>query len=456
MAQNDDNAERAAEAAGSTDAQDDDLGRSRIFSLGENGGVPLAAVFKTRKPGRRRRRPSEAPSSAPAPEVTPEAGEGGDDGAYDVVLTDAFRVEESTGPASGATPETPPPAVEAPREIPPPAAEAPAAEAATGDAQMPSTPPPAAREPSPPPAPAPPPAPTEPVLEPQQKAPPPTLPELVPPDADPVWARDALLSLAGDYLKQHRTPTERAWFAEVFRAAYLKAHPVRGDATTRAEVDFIETRLGAVEGARLLDVACGYGRHSLELARRGHEMVGLDLSLDMLKRALATAQEEGLAVKFVHGDMRDLNFDQVFDGVLSFDTSFGFFSDAENIAVLRSLHRALKRGGRLVIDVLNRDYAIQSIPNRNWWEGDGCLVQEDIEYDHVQSRLRIKRFLVYADGTQRDYDISLRLYGPHELARALEFVGFEIVDISGSVHSAGAFFGAFSPRVVITARRRND
>ncbi|MCB9538755.1 MAG: methyltransferase domain-containing protein [Myxococcales bacterium] len=292
------------------------------------------------------------------------------------------------------------------------------------------------------------------MLEPQQKGPPPTLPELVPPDADPVWARDALLSLAGDYLKQHRTPTERAWFAEVFRAEYLKAHPVRSDVTTQAEVDFIEQRLGALEGARLLDVACGYGRHSLELARRGHELVGLDLSLDMLKRALAAAQEEGLAVKFVHGDMRDLNFDQVFDGVLSFDTSFGFFSDAENIAVLRSLHRALKRGGRLVIDVLNRDYAIQAIPNRNWWEGDGCLVQEDIEYDHAESRLRIKRFLVYADGTQRDYDISLRLYGPHELVRALELVGFEIVDLSGSVHSAGAFFGAFSPRVVVTARRK--
>lgn len=450
MAHNDDNAERAAETAGATDAQDDDLERSRIFSLGEGGGAPLAAVFKTRKPGGRRRRRSEAPAGAATPEADragADPGEADGDGPYDIVLTDAFRVEEGVAPgAERGSPAAAPPAAPTPpapgSPTPPPAARAP-------------SPPPGA-VPPPPPEPTPPPPATEPVLEPQQKGPPPTLPELVPPDADPVWARDALLSLAGDYLKQHRTPTERSWFAEVFRAEYLKAHPVRGDATTRAEVDFIEARLSTTQGARLLDVACGYGRHSLELARRGHEMVGLDLSLDMLKRALATAQEEGLAVKFVHGDMRDLNFDQVFDGVLSFDTSFGFFSDAENIAVLRSLHRALKRGGRLVIDVLNRDHAIQSIPNRNWWEGDGCLVQEDIEYDHVQSRLRIKRFLVYADGTQRDYDISLRLFGPHELARALELVGFEIVDISGSVHSAGAFFGAFSPRVVITARRRND
>ena len=219
------------------------------------------------------------------------------------------------------------------------------------------------------------------------------------------------------------------------------------------EASFIETSLRVPAGGRILDLACGYGRHTIPLAAKGYELVGLDLSLDMLKAALTRAQAESLAIKFVHGDMRDLNFRELFDGAFCYDSSFGFFSEPENLMVLRGLGDALKRGGRLLIDVANRDYAIRGIPTRNWWEGDGCLVQEDIEFDHTTSRLAIKRFAVFADGMQREYNISMRLYSLHELLRMLQMVGFEVREVSGNRNTPGSFFGAESNRLIVLAEK---
>jgi SAM-dependent methyltransferase len=218
-------------------------------------------------------------------------------------------------------------------------------------------------------------------------------------------------------------------------------------------VNTIESALKLSGGARVLDLCCGYGRHTVPLAAKGYEVVGLDLSLDMLKAALGRAQANALAIKFVHGDMRDLNFRDVFDGVFCFDSSFGFFTEPENLMVLRGVHDALKRGGRFILDVANRDYALRGIPTRNWWEGDGCLVQEDIEFDHLTSRLAIKRFAVFADGMQREYNISMRLYAVHELVRMAQMVGFEVREISGSRHTPGAFFGPESNRIILTMEK---
>lgn len=352
-----------------------------IFALGENEQVPLAAVFKRRRggatPGPRRSPPvdsiGEAVDSAvtEARSVTPAAGHG--QGDYDVVLTDAFRVPAETGPASSS--ELPP--VVAEPDVPVAAADAPAPRAPATPAPPPivgQTPPP------PPPPPVAPPPPSRAAVssaadaddsieipddtEPAARV---GLPENAV-DLDPALAVETILSLARKSASVRRTPTAGAWFAELFGNDYFLAHPQRlGPATTR-EVEFIEAALRMPNGGRVLDLCCGYGRHTVPLAAKGYELVGLDLSLDMLKAALGRAQANSLAIKFVHGDMRDLNFRDVFDGVYCFDSSFGFFTEPENLMVLRGVFDALKRGGRFVLDVANRDSAIRGIPTRNWWK----------------------------------------------------------------------------------------
>ena len=198
-------------------------------------------------------------------------------------------------------------------------------------------------------------------------------------------------------------------------------------------------------------MGCGYGRHALPLTRKGYDVVGVDLSMDLLRHGLALAKAEGLTIKLVHGDMRDLNFKQVFNAAMCMDTTFGYFTDHENLLILRSIFMSLKPGGRFVIDVANRDRAIQLMPQRNWWEGEGCLVQEDVEFSDRTSRLSVRRFLVFSNGTQREYGVSLRLFSCHELRAMLELVGFEVTDISGSMHTEAAFFGVLSERIIITA-----
>ncbi len=397
-------------------------------------GPPLAAVFRRRNAGASGRRASTAPPAAAAVGLTVT-----NDEKYDVVLTDAFRVET---PAGGTLrPELHgPPTVEATPPLPPsrlPPAILPAAFTA-GEAAAPEFE-------------------IEDSLETDDDTAPPVrwpIAEL-PINFDPVLAVDAVLSVAQRHATSKRTPTAGSWFAELFSNDYFLASPARFGPASEREVEFIDAALSVPAGGRLLDLACGAGRHALLLAARGYDLVGLDMSLDMLKRALVRAQAESLAIKFVHGDMRDLNFSEAFDGVISFDTSFGFFTEAENLMVLRGVHLALKKGGRFLIDVANRDCAIRGLPTRNWWEGEGCLVQEDIEFDHVASRLSIKRFCVFADGMQREFNISIRLYAPHELQRLLELAGFEVLELSGSRHTRRAYLGPESPRLIFVAQRPN-
>lgn len=372
-----------------------DAGKERLFSMGDDGDVPLAAVFKTRR-GPRRSAPPPPPIEPAEPlevldvldedavELT-DADEG-----FDVLLTNDFRVSKSS--------------------------KAPARhEARPGER-------------------------------------PATLSDVIPPDADPTWAREAVLAAVAERAGGRDRP-DGMWYQELFNSDYLKTELATGAEQVRAEVDFIENALGLPTAGRVLDLGCGFGRHTVPLARRGYDMVGLDLSLDLLKTALRRAQAKKASIKFVHGDIRDLEFDRVFDGVYCFNTTFGYFGETENMLVLRGVHRALKPGGRFLIDVVNRDYAIQSLPVRNWWEGDGCLVQEDVDFDHLTSRLMVKRFLVYADGTQREYDITMRIYGVHELMAMLRLAGFRYVGLSGSLHTPGAFFGVGSERILLTVER---
>lgn len=261
------------------------------------------------------------------------------------------------------------------------------------------------------------------------------------------------MSIAAEQAGRRRRPVDGAWYQELFGLDYLKSEAPTSAEQVRTEVDFIESALSLPSAGRVLDLGCGYGRHTVPLARRGYEMVGLDLSLDLLQNALRRAQAKQASIKFVHGDLRDLEFNEVFDGVFCANTTFGYFSDAENLMVLRGVYRALKPGGRFLVDVVNRDHTLQSVPTRNWWEGDGCLIQEDVDVDHITSRLMIKRFVVYADGTQREYDITLRLFSPHELLAMLRLVGFRYVSLSGSLHTPGAFFGAGSERILLTVER---
>ncbi len=249
-----------------------------------------------------------------------------------------------------------------------------------------------------------------------------------------------------------RRTTER-WWAEIFDATSLRLLPNSFYRRTLREADFLERTLQPPAGGRILDLACGYGRHAVELAGRGYRLVGVDIGRFRLEKALAEADRRGLDIHFLLGDMREISMEAEFDGAYCWNTSFGYFDDATNVRVLRSLANALKPGARLVIEQVSRDHVLRGCPRRLWWERDELVVMEDITFSHRDSRLMMERSIV--DGQQRPWEqrFDIRLYAPHELKAMCEHVGLTFESLSGDIAHPGLYLGPENRSIIVSARK---
>lgn len=246
---------------------------------------------------------------------------------------------------------------------------------------------------------------------------------------------------------------KRPWWEDLFGDDFLRTMERTSERQILREVVFIEDRLGLQKGAVVLDLACGAGRHAVELTRRGYKVVGYDLSLAMLARASDEAEEAGQRINFLHGDMRDMAFDSMFDGIYCWNHSFGYFDEEKNVAVLSKIHRALRPGGVVLLDLLNRDFIAPRQPSMVWFEGEGCVCMDEMQVDSFTSRLKVKRTVMLDDGRSREIDYTIRLYPLHELGKMLHDCGFKVLEVSGQLATPGVFFGADSPRCIILAER---
>jgi SAM-dependent methyltransferase len=247
----------------------------------------------------------------------------------------------------------------------------------------------------------------------------------------------------------------RPWFEEVFDEDYLRTLPFMTAEQTLREVAFIREALSPPAEAEILDVACGYGRHAIELGQQGLRVTGIDLSLPLLIRAADEAQRRNLPINFIHTDMREMAFDAQFDGAYCVLSSFGYFDEDTNLRVATAMGRALKPGGKLIIDTINRDYIVGDLPTRVWWEGDGCVVLEEVDFNFHNSRILSRRSVVFGDGRQSEQEISIRVYSLHELGRLMQKAGLRVIDVSGSLSTKGQFFGAASRNIVMVCERPN-
>lgn len=252
---------------------------------------------------------------------------------------------------------------------------------------------------------------------------------------------------------EKREHKKQAWFETFFNDDYLRTVRTPHAVHINRQCDFIERMVGLEQGASILDVGCGLGLHAIELTRRGYQVVGLDLSLPMLTRASDEAQEQGVRLNFVHNDMRELRFQNAFDAVLCWGTTLGYFDDDRNRESLVRMGRALKDGGVLLIDVVNRDHVTRAQPNLTWFEGDDCVCMEETQFNYGTSRLEVKR-VVMMDGTkQQDRQYSLRLYALNEIRDLCKVAGLQLTTVSGHEATPGVFLGPESPRIVALAQK---
>jgi SAM-dependent methyltransferase len=282
-------------------------------------------------------------------------------------------------------------------------------------------------------------------------APPPATPASRPPPA-PAQASGG--TAAESPLRPRKKRRTKQWFEEIFDDDYLRTLPHLTPRQTEREASFVAESLGVPSGGALLDLGCGYGRHAMELAAKGHRVTGLDLSLPLLIRAADAARRAGLSINFIHGDMREMAFEAEFDGAYSMFTSFGYFDDDTNRKVATNLAHAIKPGGRLLIDVVNRDYLVRDLPTRVWWQGDGCVVLEEVDFNYFSSRLQVQRSIIFEDGRQVEQEISIRAYSLHELGKILHHAGFRVTEVSGGLALRGKFFGADSRQLIVLAEKK--
>jgi SAM-dependent methyltransferase len=246
----------------------------------------------------------------------------------------------------------------------------------------------------------------------------------------------------------------RFWWEELFNDDYLRTMEKLTDKQVAREATFIEESLGVERGGAVLDLACGTGRQAIELARRGYQVVGFDLSLAMLSRAGEEAQSRSAKLNFVQGDMREMTFEEQFDGVYCWNTGFGYFEEEKNAHVVDRVRHSLKSGGLFLLDVVNRDFIMRQSPSLVWFEGDGCVCMDEMIVDVITSRMKVKRTLMLDDGRTREIEYSMRIYSLHELGKILHDHGFKVCEVSGRISTPGVFLGDESPRTIILAEKK--
>jgi SAM-dependent methyltransferase len=246
----------------------------------------------------------------------------------------------------------------------------------------------------------------------------------------------------------------RFWWEDLFNDDYLRTMEKLTDKQVAREATFIEESLGIERGGAVLDLGCGTGRQAIELARRGYEVVAFDLSSAMLARAGEEAQSRSAKLNFVQGDMREMTFEEQFDGVYCWNTTFGYFEEEKNAQLVDRVRHALKSGGQFLLDVVNRDFIIRQSPSLVWFEGDGCVCMDEMIVDVITSRMKVKRTLMLDDGRTREIEYSMRIYSLHELGKILHDHGFKVCEVSGRIATPGVFLGDESPRTIILAEKK--
>lgn len=234
---------------------------------------------------------------------------------------------------------------------------------------------------------------------------------------------------------------EGSFFRSVYREGdeskegHLENQLLSLDQRTMRECDMVERLLSLQPGQNILDCPCGYGRHTLELAKRGYCVDGVDLCdafLDEARSQIVNMDINGEA-RFHNGDMRDLPVDGGgFDACINMFLSFGFFSDAENIKVLKQFRRVLKPGGRLLIHTdVNPDRAIAGIYSdryeRNLTTPGKLIIDE--HYDPQTALLEGVWKIERDDKSITSPTYAIRIYTHTELVERLCMAGFEHVSI---------------------------
>lgn len=222
-------------------------------------------------------------------------------------------------------------------------------------------------------------------------------------------------------------------------------------AGTAQEVNFIADVLHLPMHSCILDLYCGYGRHTIELAKLGFNMTGVDATAEFLEIATQKAQEENVSITFSQCDMRKLSYNQSFHAVINMFAAFGYFSDSENAHVLHLINHSLYSGGLFLIDLLNKEWMIRNSLNRYWRHPSGeYVLSYKVELQNGIATMK-RQLINQVTGVKTQYEFALRSYSLSEMVTILEQSGFVIKSTYGDFD--GRLYGPETPRMIILAQK---
>lgn len=249
-----------------------------------------------------------------------------------------------------------------------------------------------------------------------------------------------------------------AWYDEVFEGAYdrFTFHLFTAE-RNHEEAEFIRSALQLMPGEEVLDIACGHGRHALLLARKGIHITGFDKCERYLEKARERVSD--LPARFVQGDLREMDFQEQFDAAYCYFTSFGFFDDDTNFDILRRIARALKPGGRFLLDLQNREHYCSREPGHEEYteferENRHYVLLSKCNFDPTVGRASVALKLFGGKDEPQEMSFSIRLYSYPELRWLMKQVGMKITKSFGG--SDASPYGIRSPRLVVVAKKTDD
>jgi D-alanine-D-alanine ligase len=264
-------------------------------------------------------------------------------------------------------------------------------------------------------------------------------------------------------LEEHVDPE---WWRQIFNATYLKTDGdvVDDPQLTSKEVDVFCGILNMTSADKILDLCCGQGRVSLELARRGFSNVeGVDRSHYLIQRGKTQAKKEGLSIKFREGDARKLRYSSdTFDVVMILGNSFGYFETVEDdMRVVKEVFRVLKPWGKVLIDVTDGEYLKRKFQPRSWeWIDKKFFVCRERSLSLDKQRLISREVVTHVEkGVVADQFYAERLYTKKSISELLEKAGFADVTVHGQIASDSTRnqdLGMMERRIIVTSVVRKD
>ncbi len=247
---------------------------------------------------------------------------------------------------------------------------------------------------------------------------------------------------------------KQEWYTSLFDELGAYWTEIADARNTEKEVEFIAKATKTL--GLVLDLCCGTGRHSILLAKKGWNIVGLDISTNLLRTAKERMAKSDVHFPLVRGEMRHLPFKSAtFATVINMFTSFGYLpSEKEDLKSLKEVARTLRLDGSFLIDIVNREHLLQVFQEKDWGEFPSFYMLETRTLDAERSRLYSQWILIDKNsGRAGTFDHNLRLYSLPQLQKMLEEAGFTAEEVYGNYE--GQEYNLDSSRLIVLAKKKD-